>query len=56
MIQLELNDEEAKVLRSVIDNYTAHLEVEIHRTERTGFQGGFGETGKGAPHLDRAAR
>ena len=33
MAQLEMNDEEAKVLRSVIDNYAAHLEIEIHRTE-----------------------
>ena len=38
MVQLEMNDEEAKVLRSVIDNYTAHLEVEIHRTERRDFR------------------
>ncbi len=37
MVQLEMNDEEARVLRSVIDNYTAHLEVEIHRTERRDF-------------------
>lgn len=37
-MQLELNDEEAKVLHSVIDNYTAHLEVEIHRTERRDFR------------------
>jgi hypothetical protein len=33
-----MNDEEAKVLRSVIDNYTAHLEVEIHRTEKREFR------------------
>ena len=38
MAQLEMNDEEAKVLRSVIDNYTAHLEVEIHRTEKREFR------------------
>ncbi len=38
MVQLEMNDEEARVLRSVIDNYTAHLEVEIHRTERRDFR------------------
>ncbi len=37
MAQLEMNDEEAKVLRSVIDNYAAHLEIEIHRTERRDF-------------------
>ncbi len=38
MVELELNDEEARVLRSVIENYTAHLEVEIHRTERRDFR------------------
>ena len=38
MAQLEMNDEEANVLRSVIDNYTAHLEVEIHRTEKREFR------------------
>ncbi len=38
MAQLEMNDEEAKVLRSVIDNYAAHLEIEIHRTERRDFR------------------
>ena len=38
MVQLEMNDEEARVLRSVIDNYTAHLEVEIHRTEKRDFR------------------
>jgi hypothetical protein len=38
MVQLEMNDEEARVLRSVVDNYTAHLEVEIHRTERRDFR------------------
>jgi len=38
MAQLDLNQEEAKVLSSVIQNYTAHLEVEIHRTERRDFR------------------
>jgi hypothetical protein len=38
MVQLEMDDEETRVLRSVIDNYTAHLEVEIHRTERRDFR------------------
>ena len=38
MVQLEMNDEEARVLRSVIDNYAAHLEVEIHRTEKRDFR------------------
>ncbi len=38
MTQLQLNDEEVKVLRSVLENYTAHLEVEVHRTERRDFR------------------
>lgn len=38
MTQLQLNDEEMKVLRSVLENYTAHLEVEVHRTERRDFR------------------
>ena len=38
MIQLQLDDEETKVLRSVLENYTAHLEVEVHRTERRDFR------------------
>lgn len=35
---MEMNDEEARVLRSVLENYTAHLDVEIHRTERHEFR------------------
>ena len=38
MILLQLNDEEMKILRSVLQNYTAHLEVEVHRTEKRGFR------------------
>ncbi len=38
MIRLQLDDEETKVLRSVLQNYTAHLEVEVHRTEKRDFR------------------
>jgi hypothetical protein len=38
MIKLELTDDEAKILRNVIENYTSHLEVEIHRTEKREFR------------------
>ncbi len=38
MIQLQMTDEEARILRSAIENYTAHLDVEIHRTERREFR------------------
>ncbi len=38
MAQIDLTDDEAKVLRNVIETYTSHLEVEIHRTERREFR------------------
>jgi hypothetical protein len=38
MINLELSDDEAKVLQSVIENYSSHLEVEIHRTYKREFR------------------
>ena len=46
MVQLEMDDEEVKVLRSVIENYSAHLEVEIHRTERRDFREALKRRGK----------
>jgi hypothetical protein len=33
MVELQLNDEEAEILRRVLENYTSHLDVEIHRAE-----------------------
>ena len=38
MAQLELTDDEVRVLRNVIETYTSHLEVEIHRTEKREFR------------------
>ena len=38
MARIDLTDDEAKVLRNVIETYTSHLEVEIHRTERREFR------------------
>jgi hypothetical protein len=38
MVKLELTDDEARVLRNVIENFTSHLEVEIHRTEKRDFR------------------
>jgi hypothetical protein len=38
MVRLELTDDEARILQSVIDNYRSHLEVEIHRTEKRDFR------------------
>ena len=52
-MQLELNDEEAKVLCSVVDNYTAHLEVEIHRTERRDFREALQKREKGCAGYTR---
>jgi hypothetical protein len=33
MVQLELNDEEAKILKRVLENAVTRLDVEVHRTE-----------------------
>jgi len=38
MVRLEMTEDEAKILYSVIENYRGHLEVEIHRTERREFR------------------
>ena len=38
MINLELSDDEAKILQSVMENYYSHLEVEIHRTYKREFR------------------
>ena len=38
MVRLEMTEDEAKILRNVIENYRGHLEVEIHRTERREFR------------------
>ncbi len=46
MVRLEMSEEEARILRSVIDNYAAHLEVEIHRTERREFREALENRGK----------
>ncbi|HEY3275221.1 MAG TPA: hypothetical protein VGJ94_01265 [Syntrophorhabdaceae bacterium] len=38
MINLELNEGEAKVLLSVLENYHLHLDVEISHTDRREFR------------------
>ncbi len=38
MTRIELTEEQARVLRTVLENYKGHLEVEIHRTERREFR------------------
>ncbi len=38
MIRLELTEDEARILQSVVENYRSHLELEIHRTERREFR------------------
>lgn len=43
MINLELSDDEAKILQSVIENYYSHLEVEIHRTYKREFRSALKE-------------
>ncbi len=38
MIQLQMTEDEARVLHTVLANYQGHLEVEIHRTEKREFR------------------
>ena len=38
MVNLELSEDEAKVLQNVLENYHAHLDVEIHRTYKREFR------------------
>ena len=38
MINFELNDEETKLLKSVLDNYHFHLDVEIRHTDTRDFR------------------
>ena len=38
MVQLQLTDDEAGILLSLIENYMPELEVEIHRTEEHEFR------------------
>lgn len=38
MVNLELNNEEARVLENVLDRYLMHLDVEIVKTERKEFK------------------
>ncbi|MGD0233641.1 MAG: hypothetical protein ABSC55_03780 [Syntrophorhabdales bacterium] len=38
MVNLELSQDEAKVLQSVLETYHSHLDVEIHRTYKREFR------------------
>jgi len=38
MVKLELADEEAKILRNVLENYHTHLRIEIVGTHRREFR------------------
>ena len=46
MVNFELNDEEAKLLLNVLENYRLHLEVEINRTHRREFRQALKDRGK----------
>ncbi len=46
MVQLEMNEKEAEVLREVLENYNKELDVEIHRTESIEFRQALQERGK----------
>jgi hypothetical protein len=46
MVNLELSEDEAKVLQNVLDNYHSHLDVEIHRTYKREFRDALKEREK----------
>ena len=46
MITLEMNEEEATILKNVLENYHSHLEVEIVRTHRKEFKNALKEKEK----------
>ncbi len=46
MFRLELADDEAKIVKSVLENYRSHLDVEIHRTSKRDFRKALEERGK----------
>jgi hypothetical protein len=46
MFTLEMTDEEAKIVKSVLENYRSHLEVEIHRTYKRDFRKALEERGR----------
>ena len=46
MVQLQLTDDEAGILLSLIENYMPELEVEIHRTEGREFREALEKKGK----------
>ncbi|MBA4416512.1 MAG: hypothetical protein C0392_01170 [Syntrophus sp. (in: bacteria)] len=43
MINFEMNEDEAKLLLNVLENYLLHLGVEIHRTHRREFREALNE-------------
>ena len=46
MVNLEMSDEEAKLLTNVLERYDSHLEVEIVRTNRREFRDALKERQK----------
>ena len=46
MVNLELSEDEAKVLQNVLENYHSHLDVEIHRTYKREFRDALKEREK----------
>ncbi len=46
MVNLELSEDEAKILESVLENYHSHLDVEIHRTYKREFRDALKEREK----------
>ena len=46
MVNLELSEDEAKILQNVLENYHSHLDVEIHRTYKREFRDALKEREK----------
>jgi hypothetical protein len=51
MVNLELSEDEVKVLQNVLENYHSHLEVEIHRTYKREFRDALKEREKFLDHI-----
>ena len=46
MVNLEVSEDEAKVLQNILENYHSHLDVEIHRTYKREFRDALKEREK----------
>lgn len=57
MVNLEMSDEEVKLLLNVLERYHSHLEVEVKRTDRREFRDALKEReGKLRALIDRVKK